>query len=93
MPRSPESKDIAGAKDNPLLRRYEGSFIVSYERKAFTDFKVPLSGLQPTDRRDGMNNRLFAPKKELELEGAKTRLAVAALNARPWRCCGIMKTR
>jgi OmpA-OmpF porin, OOP family len=68
------TKDIAGAKDNPLIKRYEGSFIVSYGREAFTDFKVPLSPLEPTDRRDGMNNILHYPKKERELEGAKTRL-------------------
>ena len=69
------TKDIAGAKDNPSIKRYEGSFIVSYQRETFTDFKVPLSSLEPTDRRDGMNNRLHLPKKEMELEGAKTRLA------------------
>jgi OOP family OmpA-OmpF porin len=69
------TKDIAGARDNPSIKRYEGSFIVSYERESFTDFKVPLSPLEPTDRRDGMNNKLYVPKKELELEGAKTRLA------------------
>jgi OmpA-OmpF porin, OOP family len=69
------TKDIAGAKDNPLLKRYEGSYIVSYERQAFTDFKVPLSPLEATDRRDGSNNKLHVPKKELELEGARTRLA------------------
>jgi hypothetical protein len=43
------TKDIAGARDNPLLQRYEGSFIVSYERVAFTDFKLPLSKLEPVD--------------------------------------------
>ena len=69
------TKDIAGAKDNALIKRYEGSFIVSYAHESFTDFKVPLSPLEPTDRRDGMNNRIFSPKKETELEGAKTRLA------------------
>ena len=39
------TKDIAGAKDNALLKRYQGSLIVSYERLAFTDFRVPLSPL------------------------------------------------
>jgi len=68
------TKDIAGAKDNPLIKRYEGSFIVSYERESFTDFKVPLSTLELTDRRDSMNNKLYLPKKEMDLEGAKTRL-------------------
>lgn len=69
------TKDIAGAKDNPSIKRYEESFIVSYQRESFTDFKVPLSALEPTDRRDGMNNKRYLPKKEMELEGAKTRLA------------------
>jgi outer membrane protein OmpA-like peptidoglycan-associated protein len=68
------TKDIAGAKDNPAIKRYEGSFIVSYQRETFTDFKVPLSSLEPTERRDAMNNKVHAPKKEMELEGAKTRL-------------------
>lgn len=69
------TKDIAGAKDNPLIKRYEGSFIVSYAHESFTDFKVPLSPLEATERRDGMNNKVYSPKKEMELEGAKTRLA------------------
>jgi hypothetical protein len=37
------NKDIANARDNALLKRYDGSFIVSHERLAFTDFKVPLA--------------------------------------------------
>ena len=69
------TKDIAGAKDHPSIKRYEGSFIVSYQRESFTDFKVPLSSLEPTELRDAMNNQLHLPKKEQELEGAKTRLA------------------
>jgi outer membrane protein OmpA-like peptidoglycan-associated protein len=67
------TKDIAGARDNPLLQRYEGSFIVSYERLAFTDFKLPLSKLEPVDGLDRMNNHIFRPKQELEVEGARTR--------------------
>lgn len=42
------TKDIAGAKDNTLLKRYEGSLIVGYERLAYTDFRVPLSPLART---------------------------------------------
>lgn len=69
------TKDIPGARDNALLKRYDGSFIVSYERQAFTDFKVPLSKLERTDGTDRMNNRVYRPKKELEVEGARTRVA------------------
>jgi OmpA-OmpF porin, OOP family len=50
---------------------------VSYERLAFTDFKVPLSRLEKAgdDQRDRMNNQVFKPKKEIEIEGARTRIA------------------
>ncbi|RDJ20458.1 flagellar motor protein MotB [Bosea caraganae] len=68
------TKDIPGAKDSPLLKRYDGSFIVSYERVAFTDFKVPLSALEPVDKRDSSNNILHLPKQEKEVEGSRTRL-------------------
>ena len=70
--------DIEGAADNPLIKRYENSFIVSYERFSYTDFRVPLSPLKPSadpDARDQSNNRVYAPDKAEELEGALTRLA------------------
>lgn len=70
------TKDIAGAKDNPLLKRYEGSLIVGYERLAYTDFRVPLSPLvEQTGKSDSANNVLFPPKQEKQVEGARTRIA------------------
>lgn len=68
------TKDIAGAADNRLLPRYEGSFIVGHERQQFTDFNLPLSTLEKTDKVDASNNVVFAPKRSLDLEGALTRL-------------------
>ena len=69
-------KTSPGAKDNPLLKRYEGSLIVSYERLAFTDFRVPLSPLvEQTGKTDSMNNAVFLPKQEKQIEGARTRIA------------------
>lgn len=71
------TKDIAGAKDNPLLKRYEGSFIVSYERQSFTDFSIPLTKIEKNaeDERDSAhNNYIFRPRRKIDLEGAKTRL-------------------
>lgn len=68
--------DIAGAADNPLVKRYEGSFIVSQEKRSYTDFSLPLSPLEPSadpDRRDRNNNRVFQPAKKLDLEGALSR--------------------
>lgn len=69
------TKDIPGAKDSPLLKRYEGSFIVSYDKVAFTDFRVPLSVLEKTDGVDVANNYKYLPKQEIELEGPRTRIA------------------
>jgi OmpA-OmpF porin, OOP family len=69
--------DIDGAADNALVKRYEGSFIVSVEKFSYTDFRVPLSPLKQSenpDERDSSNNVVFRPEKELEVEGALTRL-------------------
>ncbi len=72
------ARDISGVRDNPLLKRYEGSFIVSAEVKAFTDMRMPLSRLELTDRTDSSNNHVFAPVTQKELEGALTRLVYVA---------------
>jgi outer membrane protein OmpA-like peptidoglycan-associated protein len=70
--------DIAGAVDSALVMRYDGSFIVSYAKSAYTDFSLPLAPLKrsaDTDARDVMNNRVYVPEKQLETEGALTRIA------------------
>lgn len=68
------TKDIKGAADNPLLPRYEGSFIVSYAQQKFTDFNLPLSPLEANGKLDSSNNNVFAPKTSKDLEGQLTRL-------------------
>lgn len=70
------TKDIANARDNPLLKRYDGSFIVGYERLAFTDLNIPLSKLEKAGDgdRDRMNNQVYKPKQVLDVEGARTRI-------------------
>jgi OOP family OmpA-OmpF porin len=68
--------DKKGAKDSPLLKRYEGSFIVSYEHKNFAEFAFPLSPLEAVpNKKDAHNNRAYEPKKKKALEGAYTRIA------------------
>ncbi|MEI5681455.1 MULTISPECIES: OmpA family protein [unclassified Mesorhizobium] len=70
--------DIEGAADNALAKRYDGSFIVSYEKFSYTDFTIPLSPLKPSEdeeARDSSNNRVFTPEKKVEVEGALTRIA------------------
>jgi OOP family OmpA-OmpF porin len=67
--------DKKGAKDSPLLKRYEGSFIVAHERKAFAEFVLPLSKLQPVkDERTAQNNQRFEPATKKLLEGPTTRI-------------------
>jgi OmpA-OmpF porin, OOP family len=71
------TSDVEGASDSSLLKRYEGSFIVSYEKFAYTDFVVPLSPLKRSAdeaERDQNNNKVFRPEKQVELEGALTRI-------------------
>ncbi|MBK5965732.1 flagellar motor protein MotB [Thiocystis minor] len=71
------TKDLEGTQDNPLLKRYEGSFIVAHDGKAFDEFVLPTGPLkEDTDkeRRDQHNNHWFAPEQSLALEGRTTRL-------------------
>lgn len=68
------SADIKGASDNPLLPRYEGSFIVSYDFQKYTDFNLPLSPLEANGKLDSSNNNVFAPRDSKDLEGQVTRL-------------------
>lgn len=69
------TEDRPGSKDNLLLKRYEGSFIVGYEHKAFDEFTFPLSRLEQVEGKiDSHNNRYYEPKEKKTLEGAYTRL-------------------
>lgn len=72
---TPPTADRKGAKDSPLLKRYEGAFIVSHEQKRFAEYTLPLSRLEEVpDKRDQKNNRMHEPKNKKALEGAYTRL-------------------
>jgi outer membrane protein OmpA-like peptidoglycan-associated protein len=67
--------DRPGSKDHPLLRRYEGSLIVAYEQKAFDEFTLALSRLEPVaGKRDSRNNHYYEPTQKKPLEGPHTRL-------------------
>jgi OmpA-OmpF porin, OOP family len=71
------TQDLVGARDPAFLKRYEGAFIVSYDDKAFDEFVLPLSRLEPDSdpkRRDAHNNKVFAPSESLNLEGHRVRL-------------------
>ena len=69
--------DLKGARDTSLVGRYQGSFIVSYDRREFDELTLPLSPLvaaEDKDQRDAHNNRVFAPQEKKTVEGTYTRL-------------------
>lgn len=75
------TKDIAGAKDPAWLKRYEGSFIVSYDHRSFDAVDFPASKLERSadpEERDGMNNAVFRSKTLVKSEGEYTRLVYVA---------------
>ncbi|GAB1409369.1 OmpA family protein [Desulfovibrionales bacterium] len=69
------TQDKDGSKDSPLLKRYEGSFIVGYETKSYDRFSFPVSKLELIkDKRDKHNNLFFEPQEKKTVEGAYTRI-------------------
>lgn len=72
----PITVDIPGAKDNPLLKRYEGSVIFQYSQKEFDEYSMALGkGLNPSG--GGKSN-----EKEQTVEGKVTRISYFAPNGR-----------
>lgn len=79
------TRDIPNARDNALLRRYDGSFIVDYAQRAFEEFELPTAGLkQVPGKKDARNNDVFAPASAEVLQGRLTRIVyVAPANRSP----------
>ncbi len=72
------TKDAAG-HDHPLLKRYEGSVIVAYSEKEFSDYKLVLGrALNPSAEASG-GKRV---EKEETIEGRITRLTYFAPKGR-----------
>jgi hypothetical protein len=67
--------DKPGSADNPALKRFEGSIILSYEKKNLDEVSWPLSKLEwvPKQKNSG-NNDVAAPKKKKDLSGERTTL-------------------
>jgi OmpA-OmpF porin, OOP family len=67
--------DLPGSRDSAVLKRFQGSKIVSYEHKSQGEFALPLAPLEKVpERKDTHNNFFFAPKQKKELVGDYTRL-------------------
>lgn len=71
QPAVPITRDLAGARDHPLVPRYEGSFIIGYKTDRFAEVDIPLG---PVVLIDG--NRRF--ERVDGIEGMRTRLLYVA---------------
>lgn len=66
--------DLKGSKDHPLVGRYAGSFIVSYDHKSFAEFALPLSRLEEVPNKGDIYTRYYEPKRKKSVEGEYTRI-------------------
>jgi OmpA-OmpF porin, OOP family len=67
--------DKPGSADSAVLKRFEGSIILSYEKKSLDEASWPLSKLEwvPGKKNKG-NNDVAAPKRTKNVEGERTTL-------------------
>ncbi|HET7538736.1 MAG TPA: DUF4892 domain-containing protein [Polyangiaceae bacterium] len=67
--------DVAGSADSPVLKRYDGSIVLSYEKRHFDSATFPLSKLEfVAGKRDNHNNEVAEPKQKKTAEGEITHL-------------------
>ena len=72
---SAQSQDKAGAKDHPVLKRYQDSFIFEHSEEAFAEYKLPLGkSLNPSVP----ENEGRTIEKEETIEGRLTRISYLA---------------
>jgi OOP family OmpA-OmpF porin len=65
-------KDAPGTRDHPMFKRYENSWILGYEAKAFSDFKLPVGPIKRIDEPGG--GVRWEPERVTRLEGRHTRI-------------------
>ena len=65
----PPQDTVKGAKDHPLLSRFEGARLVGYDRKEYEEASLPAG------KRTGSKNGKAVFEKTLDLEGRYTRIA------------------
>ncbi|MCU0835529.1 MAG: OmpA family protein [Chromatiaceae bacterium] len=70
-----EKADLAGSSDHPLVGRYEGSVITSYETKAYQELKLPFKPLErgEKDKPDAWQTDLSGKLTSIRYEGPGSR--------------------
>ncbi len=67
--------DAPGSADSPVLKRYDGSVVLSYEKRHLDSATFPLSKLEfVAGKRDNHNNAVAEPKQKKNAEGEITHL-------------------
>jgi OmpA-OmpF porin, OOP family len=63
--------DAPGTRDHPMVKRYEGSWILGYQQREYTDFHVPTGPLKV----DYSNqSQPFSLERSVKVEGRYTRV-------------------
>lgn len=78
-PAGTQLADAAGAKDHPMIKRYEGSIIIGYDFRKFDEFVV-LTGPVKAGNAGGRND--YLPTKSEKVEGQVTRIMYTAPEGR-----------
>jgi outer membrane protein OmpA-like peptidoglycan-associated protein len=68
---APPKADKTGSADDPLVKRYAGSFIVMHQRQEFTDMELPLSKLEPVK---GATDGSLRATNSKTVEGRRTHI-------------------
>src|SRR5687768_1823934 len=70
-PVAAQLSDVAGSKDHPMIKRYEGSVVIGYDFRKFGDVDLltgPVKGAGPGKR------NVLTPTKTQRVEGETTRI-------------------
>src|SRR5262245_34424350 len=79
FPVAAQLKDVQGAKDNPLIKRYEGSVILGYDFRKFNDYEFVVG---PVKSDDPTRSTALSPSKSEHVEGQTTRILYTAPEGR-----------
>jgi OOP family OmpA-OmpF porin len=71
--------DVAGSKDHPMIKRYEGSIIIGHDFRKFGDVDVLLG---PVKSGPAGKANLLTPTKNQRVEGEATRILYVAPEGR-----------
>ena len=79
VPARAQPNDVQGAKDNPNIKRYDGSVILGYDFRKFNDYELVVG---PVKTIDPLQTNVLGPTKSEHVEGQTTRILYAVPEGR-----------